>query len=126
MGFWFFMLIVNLLIPFVMVGFCRVFLKNAPKKINHTYGYRTARSMKNKDTWEFAHKYIGNLWYKWGLGMVLPSVVVMLLLRGKEESTIGTWGAVLCIIQCVVLVGTIFPTEKALEKTFDENGIRKN
>ena len=61
-----------------------------------------------------------------GLGMVLPSVIVMLLLLGKEESTIGTWGAVLCIIQCVVLVGTIFPTEKALEKTFDENGIRKN
>ena len=60
MGFWIFMLIMDLLLPFTMIGFGRYFMKKAPKEINSVFGYRTSMSMKNKDTWEFAHKYCGN------------------------------------------------------------------
>ena len=56
MGFWIFMLIMDLLLPFTMIGFGRYFTKKAPKEINSVFGYRTSMSMKNKDTWEFAHK----------------------------------------------------------------------
>ena len=59
MGFWIFMLIMDLLLPFTMIGFGRYFMKKAPKEINSVFGYRTSMSMKNKDTWEFAHKYCG-------------------------------------------------------------------
>ena len=62
MGFWIFMLIVNLLIPIVMMGLGSRFVKTPPKTINFIYGYRTSMSMKNKDTWIFAHNYIGELW----------------------------------------------------------------
>lgn len=51
MGFWFFMLIMDLLIPFTMIGFGKCFLKKAPDNINSVFGYRTSMSMKNKDTW---------------------------------------------------------------------------
>ena len=61
MGFWIFMLIMDLLLPFTMIGFGRYFMKKAPKEINSVFGYRTSMSMKNKDTWEFAHKYCGDL-----------------------------------------------------------------
>ena len=54
MGFWIFMLIMNLLIPFTMIGFGRHFMRKAPQKINGIYGYRTTMSMKNRETWEFA------------------------------------------------------------------------
>ena len=61
MGFWIFMLIMVLLIPLMMIGFGRLFLKKAPGTINAAFGYRTSMSMKNKDTWEFAHRYCGRL-----------------------------------------------------------------
>ena len=50
MGFWIFMLIMDLLLPFTMIGFGRYFMKKAPKEINSVFGYRTSMSMKNKDT----------------------------------------------------------------------------
>ena len=56
MAFWVFMLIMGLLIPLTMVGFGKLFLTRAPKNINMVFGYRTVMSMKNRDTWEFAHK----------------------------------------------------------------------
>ena len=53
MGFWIFMLIMDLLLPFTMIGFGRYFMKKAPKEINSVFGYRTSMSMKNKDTCRF-------------------------------------------------------------------------
>ena len=77
MGFWIFMLIMDLLLPFAMIGFGRYFMKKAPKEINSVFGYRTSMSMKNKDTWEFAHKYCGKF--------VKDPQVKRLLLRGYGE-----------------------------------------
>ena len=71
------------------------------------------------------HQYCGKLWFRVGWIMLFLSVVIMLLLLGKEDS-IGTWGSIICMIQCFVIVGTIFPTERALKSTFDKNGLRKN
>ena len=50
MEFWIFMLIMDLLLPFTMIGFGKYFMKKAPKEINSVFGYRTSMSMKNKDT----------------------------------------------------------------------------
>ena len=46
MGFWIFMLIMDLLLPFTMIGFGRYFMKKAPKEINSVFGYRTSMSIK--------------------------------------------------------------------------------
>ena len=64
MGFWIFMLVSELLIPVLMIGFGRCFRKNAPKEINPVFGYRTRMSTRNLDTWKFAHHYFGRLWYR--------------------------------------------------------------
>lgn len=122
MGFWVFMLISDLLIPAVMIGFGRVFLKHPPKEINGIYGYRTAMSMKNKETWEFAHKYCGKLWYVCGLALLPVTIAAMLLVLGKGEDTVGAVGAILCVIQMIPMIGSIFPTERALRKYFDKQG----
>lgn len=63
MGFWIFMLIIILLIPAVMIVFGRLFINRAPEKINAVYGYRAARSMKNRGTWKFAYRYCGKIWH---------------------------------------------------------------
>lgn len=125
MVFWIFMIVMDLLIPFTMVGFGKYFIKNAPKEINEVFGYRTSMSMKNKETWEFAHRYCGKLWLTIGFFMLIPSVIAMLFVIGKDESVVGTFGGIICGIQLVFLVGSIFPTERALKSNFDEHGNRK-
>jgi len=125
MGFWIFMLIVDLLIPFTMIGFGRYFLKKAPKDINMVFGYRTARSMKNKETWDFAHKYCGKIWYVCGLIMLPVTVLFLLLTIGKSENCVGTVGGIICMVQLIPLIGSIVPTEIALKKNFDINEKRR-
>lgn len=115
----------DLLIPLTMVGFGRIFLTKVPKKINAIFGYRTTMSMKNKDTWEFAHKFCGKLWFRCGVVLLPMSVIPLIFVFNKSIDTIGTVGGIICAIQLISLVGAIFPTEAALKKTFDFNGIRQ-
>ena len=48
-----------IIIPLVMTVSGAFFMENAPSEINMIYGCRTEMSMKNKDTWKFAHKFCG-------------------------------------------------------------------
>lgn len=118
MEFWIFMLIMDLLLPFTMIGFGRYFMKKAPKEINSVFGYRTSMSMKNKDTWEFAHKYCGKVWYVCGMVMLPITVIFMLLVIGKNEDCVGSMGGIICGVQLIPLIGSILPTEIALKKNF--------
>lgn len=125
MGFWIFMLIMDLLIPFTMIGFGRYFIKRVPKQINAVFGYRTSMSMKNKDTWDFAHKYCGRIWYSCGLIMLPVTVIFLLLAIGENEDYVGTVGGIICGVQLIPLMGSVLPTEIALKKNFDKNGKKK-
>ncbi|MDD6307422.1 MAG: SdpI family protein [Clostridiales bacterium] len=125
MWFWIFMFICDLLIPLLMLGFGWWFKDHAPKTINGVYGYRTTMSMKNMDTWKFAHNYCGKLWWKIGIGMLPVSVVAMLFVLGKSDDTVGCVGGIICMVQCVILVASIFPVERALKKNFDKDGKRR-
>lgn len=126
MGSWVFMFVMLLFIPLAMIGFGHLFLKRASKKINYFYGYRTTMSMKNRDTWEFAHRYAGKIWWVTGWITLLVTVVFMLLLWGADDHTIGWYGGLFCLAQITPLLHGIYPTEKALRKTFDKDGNRKN
>lgn len=126
MLFWIFMLLMNLLIPITMIGFGKLFMSTAPKEINGFFGYRTSMSMKNKETWIFAHHYCGKLWYAIGRCMFLLTILAMLIPFGKEEDYVGKIGGFICLIQLVFLVGSIFPTERALKKNFDFQGNRRS
>ena len=46
MGFWCFMLAMDLIIPLSMIFLGKYFSKRAPKEINMLFGYRTTRSTK--------------------------------------------------------------------------------
>lgn len=125
MGFWIFKLIMNLLIPVSMIAFGFYFTKHAPKKINAVFGYRTIRSMKNKETWQFAHQYFGKLWLKLGWIVLIVSIITMCLLLHKTEELISNTSLILMLFQLVFLLYPIFPTERALKNTFDQDGHRK-
>lgn len=125
MWFWWFMLICDILIPVVMVIAGRMMWKHCPKHINGMLGYRTTRSMKNMDTWKFAHAYCGKLWWKIGWIMIMPSALIHIPLYHSDKNTIGFAGLILVAIQCFIMIVSIYPTEKALKKYFYNDGRRR-
>jgi len=126
MGFWFFMLSTVLFIPAIMIICGRHFAKKAPDNINYLFGYRTNLSMKNEETWEFAHKYIGKIWYKWGWLLLMISIPLLLTAIDKDKDTIGTLGSIIITAQLVPVLFSIFLTEKALKQNFDSEGKKKD
>ncbi len=94
MWFWWFMLICDLLIPVIMIVVGRLMWKHPPKKINGLMGYRTSRSMKNMETWKFAHEYSGRLWWEVGWILLLPSIVVHIPVYGASDNMIGIVGGI--------------------------------
>ena len=125
MGNWFMMLGFNLLIPAIMLGAGKLFLKKAPKDINWIFGYRTTMSMKNEDTWAFAHKVAGAFWLKWGWITLVITVVTMLLILNKSDEVISVVGCIILFAQMIPVIAVIPHTEKALHNTFDKDGTRK-
>ena len=95
----------------VVVGY--ILLRFPPKKINRIYGYRTARSMKNQQHWDFAQRYAGREMMRQGLLMVLTG-------------TLGFWlpfkpvaSAFLTLPIMLILFGIlVFRTETALKNNF--------
>ena len=124
--FWLFMLLMDLLIPLTMVYFGRRFLKEPPDRINPAYGYRTAMSMKNMDTWRFAHEYCGRLWYRLGLILLPLSAIALLFVMGRDTERIAAVGLAVCAVQILPLAGALIPTEAALRRHFDKNGKRRS
>ena len=125
MGIWFMMLGFNLLIPAIMLGAGKLFSKDAPKDINWIIGYRTTMSMKNEDTWAFAHKVAGAFWWKWGWVALVVTTITMLVLIGQSVEFVSSAGCILMFLQLIPLIAVIPHTEKALRNVFDKNGNRK-
>ena len=125
MAFWLFMSVQNLLIPALMVGFGWKLWKRTPKEINDIFGYRTAMSRKNKDTWMFANQYFGRLWYRLGWAFMPLSVLAMLPVLGKDTDTVAVAGAGVTIVLSILFILPIFLTERALRKRFYRDGSRR-
>lgn len=123
--FWLFMLAAAMLIPGSMVVLGRSFMKNPPGEINTGYGYRTARSMRNRETWAFAHAYSGRFWYRAGRPVLAASLVWMVFLFGREVGTVGEFGIILTGIQMVPFLAVIPATERALKREFDDFGRKR-
>jgi uncharacterized membrane protein len=125
MWFWWYLFVCNVFIPVLMIGFGRMMWKHPPKNINGIIGYRTTRSMKNMDTWKFAHEYCGHLWWKAGWILLFPSILIQLPFYHATENTIGIIAGILAGIQCVILIVSVICTERALKKNFTEEGQKR-
>ena len=58
---------------FLVVGI--VFWMCPPKKINGLYGYRTTRSRKSQEAWDFAQRYSAKLMTMFGLAALVLAAV---------------------------------------------------
>ena len=129
MNFWIFMLIMNLLIPLTMIIFGYIYDKRPPKKPKSKFaysGYRTLMSMKNEETWEYAQRFFGKLWFRSGIVLGVISIIPLLFFMGKDKDTVGFAGMIICYVQLVVMLLPVIPTELALRRRFDRYGNRKD
>lgn len=55
-----------------MIIFGVVWKSYPHKSVNRTYGYRTSMSMKNNETWKFAHGHNGMIW-RW-VGLIAANI----------------------------------------------------
>lgn len=123
---WAFMLACNLIAPVFMILFGRRFLKAPPRGRNGWYGYRTSRSMKSQDAWDFAQRYMGEVWQKAGWALALFAVAGQLLtLLAPDMGAMCMWSLPVMLVELVVLMLSIIPVERALKRNFDENGVRR-
>ena len=125
MWFWWFVLACDLLVPLIQIAAGWMMWKHCPKSINNVYGYRTKWSKKNQDTWKFAHEHCGRLWWNVGLVLLVLTVVVHIPFYGADQDTAGNLSLIVTYVQLAVLIGSIFPTERALKRTFNQDGTRK-
>ena len=118
MGFWIFMFIITLLIPTALL----LTWYSCPKlkKINKAHGYRTKRSMKNRDTWAFAQKYCARVSIYMFFPSLLLSLIVMPTVIDKSMTKIGWIGLIITTIQMMSFVVIMISTEKALRNNFDK------
>ncbi|CAI8916664.1 MULTISPECIES: SdpI family protein [Bacillus] len=70
---------VSLLIGIIFILSALILQKNPPTDINAVYGYRTKRSMKNKDLWDVGNQYSAEVMKQNGLLMILIGSLIGLL-----------------------------------------------
>lgn len=117
--------LIGMLTPVIMIASGYWMEKRPPKTINGFIGYRTSRSMKSMDTWKFANRHCGSLYRKTGWGMLIPSAAILLLLCRQPEEGFLTAAVILAFLQCVGLFVPIFLTERALQREFTDDGVRR-
>ena len=110
----------SLIVPLTMLVFGIWMLRRPPKEVGGVFGYRTRRSMKNEETWKYAHNICGKVWTSVGLVLLILSVIESIVFWRSGEISKRT--TALTMAQVVVLVVTTFPVEHALKRKFDDDG----
>ena len=83
-------------------------------------------SMKNEETWEYANRIFGKLWFRFGIVLGLISIIPLFFVIGKDKDTVGFAGLIICFVQLVAMLLPVIPTELALRRRFDKYGNRKD
>ena len=68
--------------------------------------------MINMDTWKFAHEYAGKLWWKAGVGLLGPTLLIHIPFYGASDNTMGILSIIITVIQLLFLIGSILLTEQ--------------
>ncbi|MCC3689185.1 SdpI family protein [Bacillus cereus] len=72
---------ISILIGIIFVLAAIILQKNPPTDINAAYGYRTKRSMKNKELWDAGNRYSAEVMKQNGFIMMLIGSVISILFR---------------------------------------------
>ena len=98
-----------------------VFWAYPPKKINEFYGYRTARSRKSQEAWDFAQKYSAKLITMFGLAALVVTAIAHWLrncLCFNSDFLMLYDICITLLLPIIVAIPPIILTELELRKRF--------
>ena len=98
---------------FLVTGF--VLLQFPPKKINSLYGYRTARSMRSQEAWDFAQKFSAKLLMKYGVALMIVSLLSFFTDFSNDTNLIIGF-----VFLFAVVILLFFQVEKELKTFFSQ------
>jgi uncharacterized membrane protein len=99
----------------IFIGMGIISKKFPPRHINSVYGYRTSRSMKSQERWDFAQSYSANEMIKLGSLLLLTSLFGLALnLSEWLEIALG-FGLMIAMVIVFVI-----RTEKAIQNKFEK------
>ncbi|NLV50296.1 MAG: SdpI family protein [Clostridiales bacterium] len=110
--------IITLIIPvsYIVLGGC--FWKHSPQKINYCAGWRTGRSMKNRETWIFANTLGGKCTMLLGVAELIVTTAVLIFTRKSGERTIAYVVLALVLAQTVCFGFVFSYVEKKIKEKF--------
>lgn len=95
----------------IFILFLGVLLKiYPPKNINPYYGYRTIRSIKNKENWRIANKVYSDLLMKFSFSTIFLQIIFYLFFNGLISLIIAS------LLWIFSIFFPIYLTEKKLKK----------
>ena len=110
-------LLFGILLPAVLVllsGF--LWQRFPPKKINYLYGYRTQRSMRNQQTWDYANRIGPVMFIKTGIYLMIVDILAYWFM---ETNTAIFFSVVAMVVGLIV---GVIACEMKLAQHFDEKG----
>lgn len=116
---WITYFIFDIIIPLVMLTAGVLMVKKPPRSINALVGYRTERSRKSKQAWDFAQKYFGTLFLKTGVAVFALTLVASLAVLKSSEKVWSIECIILIALQTISVFVPIVMTEKKLKNKFD-------
>ncbi len=118
MKFWMTTLFFNLIIPMTIFFFGIWFTKKASPTISWSTGYRTERSMKNQETWQFAQQHFGSACKRLGAVYTILIVIAMFCVCQECRKVIGMVGTIIGFSEGALLIYLLYVTERALKKKY--------
>jgi uncharacterized membrane protein len=98
-----------------------VFWMYPPKKINGLYGYRTTRSCKSQEAWDFAQRYSAKLITMFGLAALVVTAIAHWLrncLCFNSDLLMLYDFCIIVLLPIIVAIPPIILTELELRKRF--------
>ncbi|MEK7017004.1 SdpI family protein [Bacillus sp. FSL R9-9410] len=103
----------SILIGIIFILAALILQKNPPTDINAAYGYRTKRSMKNKELWDAGNKYSAEVMKQNGYIMMLIGSAISILFRYPHTT------AVIMAVMLLLIIRLFMRVEKRL-KTLEQ------
>ncbi|EEL71276.1 MULTISPECIES: SdpI family protein [Bacillus] len=100
----------SILIGIIFILAALILQKNPPTDINAAYGYRTKRSMKNKELWDAGNKYSAEVMKQNGYIMMLIGSAISILFRYPHTMI------AIMIVMLLLIIRLFMRVEKRLKR----------
>ena len=125
MEFWIFMLVMTLLMPFVMIGFGRRFMRRAPKKSTPYSAIGQKAPCNTGIHGSLRTDIAASCGFFAAIALLALTLIVMPFSINKSEDLIGIAASLILGVQLIGVIATIPSVEIALRKNFDPDGRRR-